>query len=53
MVASRHPRRISDPIAIATKGRLTSQVKTQESSDKSRIKETDEDVPIITSTDNE
>ncbi len=43
-------RRKTDSVAIATKGRVTSQIQTQESSDKSKVTETDEDVPRILST---
>ncbi len=42
-----------DPIARITKGRETSQIKTQESSDKARTLETNEDVPRIISAANE
>ena len=50
MAKSKTVRTKGDPVAIATKGRVTSQIKNQESSDKSRITETDEDVPRILST---
>ncbi len=39
-----------DPIARITRGRETSQIKTQESDDKSNTLSTDEDAPIILST---
>lgn len=34
-----------DPVAIASQGRVTSQIDFQDSSDKSRVTGTDEDVP--------
>ena len=37
MVRAKSARGKPDPVAIATKGRVTSQIKTQESSDKPRI----------------
>ena len=40
----------SDPVAVASQGRATSKIEAQSSSDKSRINETDEDVPRILST---
>ncbi len=40
----------ADPIAIATKGRVTSQIKTQESSDKSTIISASGNKPRIIST---
>ena len=39
-----------DPVAIASQGKVTSQIQTQESSDKPRENSTSEDVPRITST---
>lgn len=39
-----------DPVAIATKGAATSQIQTQESSDKGRINTADDDDPLIRST---
>lgn len=50
MVKSKVARKKADPVAIASRGRITSQIQTQESSDKSRVTETDEDVPRILST---
>ena len=50
MVASKVVRKKMDQVAVATKGRATSQIETQSSSDKSRVSETDEDVPRILST---
>lgn len=50
MVKTKIIRKKGDAIAMATKGRVTSQIKTQESSDKSRVNETNEDVPRILST---
>ncbi len=50
MVKTKIVRKKSDAVAVATQGRVTSQIKTQESSDKSRVTETDEDVPRILST---
>lgn len=49
MVKSKTARKKTDPVAIATKGRVTSQIQTQESSDKSKITETGEDTPRILS----
>lgn len=51
MVKSRTIRKKTDPIALASKGRMTSQIQSQESSDKGRVNETDEDVPITNETD--
>ena len=51
MVKTAHRRTKGDPVAIATKGRVTSQIQTQESSDKPRVNESDEDVPIVNETD--
>ena len=45
-------RQLPDPLAISTRGRVTSQIRTQMSSDKSKVTETDEDVPRILSTKN-
>ncbi|KKK70408.1 hypothetical protein LCGC14_2924270 [marine sediment metagenome] len=39
-----------DPIARITRGRETSQIKTQESDDKAKTLSTEEDVPMILST---
>ena len=50
MVKTKVIRKKTDQVAVATKGRVTSQIQTQESSDKSRVTETDEDVPRILST---
>jgi len=44
-------RKFGDPVAIATKGRVTSQIRAQESSDKGRVLESDEDVPRTNETD--
>ena len=51
MVKSKDVRVTTDQIAIVTKGRVTSQIRTQESSDKSKVTETNEDVPRTTETD--
>lgn len=50
MAKSKAIRKLADSVAIASKGRVTSQIRTQESSDKPRTNETDEDVPRILST---
>lgn len=42
----------SDPVAVATQGRVTSKIEAQSSSDKSRVTDSDEDVPRILSTKN-
>ncbi len=47
---SKAKRKKVDPLALATKGKVTSQIQAQESSDKARVNETDEDVPRILST---
>ena len=44
------PRRKVDPVAIASQGRATSQIQTQESSDKPRTNEANDDIPRIIST---
>ena len=51
MPAINLPRRKPDPVAVATKGKATSQIQTQESSDKSRVTEADEDIPRTNETD--
>ena len=50
MPPSNQRRTKTDAVALATKGKLTSQIDNQDSSDKSRVTDTDEDVPRITST---
>ena len=39
-----------DQVAIASQGRVTSQIETQSSSDKAKVGDTDEDVPRVLST---
>ncbi len=51
MVKTKIRRTITDPVAIASKGRMTSQIDSQESSDKARVTETGEDVPRTNETD--
>ena len=50
MGASKVVRKKTDQVAVATQGRVTTQIEFQDSSDKSRLHETDEDVPRILST---
>ncbi len=43
-------RTLPDPVAIATKGRVTSQIKTQESSDKATLLSTSGNAPEVVQT---